>query len=152
MTDDRLKNVIRQVQNDMSNSMSEQTSPLAGGKSPGENKSMMGRIASHLVDRFKAIPKEISATFWERSGPQGAAELAQSFHSQSNAYVPYGPGQQPEPTPAQEAERQVTVEDAKAKIRAGGVHGKTERNPSDDPFAAAAARGSNRSHSHDLSR
>jgi arginine utilization protein RocB len=40
--------------------------------------------------------------FWKETGDmlqqktaQGAAELAQALNSQSNAYVPYGMGQQP---------------------------------------------------------
>ncbi len=57
-----------------------------------------------------AEERGISGRFWdylkERVGPevgqmldhkiaQGAAELAQALNSQSNAYVPYGVGQQP---------------------------------------------------------
>lgn len=74
---------------------------------------MMGQAAGniaratvgHVVNRIRAAPGEISTQFWTRTGPQGAAELAQGLMSPSNAYVPYGPGQQGV-QPAQEASLQ----------------------------------------------
>ncbi len=49
----------------------------------------LGRI----VDRLKDIPSEAMDMAIKKT-QQGAAELSQALNSESNAYVPYGAGQQ----------------------------------------------------------
>jgi hypothetical protein len=57
-----------------------------------KDKSWIRRLATHLADRVKAIPREIYAHATDRVIPQGAAELGHVLHTGS-AYLPYGPGQ-----------------------------------------------------------
>jgi hypothetical protein len=50
-------------------------------------------VKERLSDRIKAIPREIGAEL-SRLGTQGATESASGlFQGQSNAFVPYGIGQ-----------------------------------------------------------
>ena len=55
-------------------------------------KTWIGKVASHLAGRVKAIPKEIYGHITDRVIPQGSAEIAHSLYSGSG-YLPYGPGQ-----------------------------------------------------------
>ena len=69
-------------------------------------------LMSHLAERLKAIPSEINQTFWDKAGPQGAAELSQALNSHSNAYVPYGTAQQPLEVEGPQTSYQETLRDA----------------------------------------
>jgi len=56
-------------------------------------KNWLERAVSYLGERLAAIPSEVEDMAMKKTA-QGAAELSQALNSQSNAYVPYGAGQQ----------------------------------------------------------
>jgi hypothetical protein len=99
---------------------------------------MIRRIASHLMNRIRAIPGEVSQHLWQRAGPQGAAELAQALSSQSNAYVAYGQGQMPTPV----------ADGLHGRTQGASVHGpQPPRQQTYDP-AQHAREGVQRGHGH----
>jgi arginine utilization protein RocB len=55
---------------------------------------IMGKIWDYMKERLGAIPSEVGDMVVHKTA-QGAAEISQALNSQSNAYVPYGVGQQP---------------------------------------------------------
>lgn len=59
-----------------------------------EERGFLGRMWDHFKERMAALPSEVGDMI-EHKTAQGAAELSQALNSQSNAYVPYGTGQQP---------------------------------------------------------
>jgi hypothetical protein len=59
-----------------------------------EERSVMGKVWDYMKERLGAIPNEVGDMVVHKTA-QGAAEISQALNSQSNAYVPYGVGQQP---------------------------------------------------------
>ncbi len=53
------------------------------------------RVATHLWNRFKAIPYEVYQTVTDKVGPRGATEVSAAIDQNASGFIIYGPTQQP---------------------------------------------------------
>jgi hypothetical protein len=87
MAKDMQKNVIEHAREDIG-AVDDPRKAIVAAEPPKQ--SFWDKVADHIIDR---MAPEIGDMLKQKFA-QGAAELAQAINSQSNAYVPYGAGQQ----------------------------------------------------------